>query len=305
MSAFHRDLVNAKFIPRFSFGPGLTWLVRRAKPRGRRAPDDMIIEDVTVGGAVPVSLRMYRPKSLTGIAPALLWMHGGGFLIGNPEQDEESSIGFARDLGITVVALRYRLAPEHRAPAALDDAYAALTWVVANAKARGIDASKIAIGGASAGGGLAATLAIYAHDKGDVTPLFQLLVYPMLDDRTVLRTDMDTRNVRMWSPGSNRFAWSAYLGHDPGDQETSPYAAAARREDLTGLPPAWIGVGTLDLFHDEDLEYARRLDEAGVPCETYVVSGAFHGFDTAFRHAGVSQDFWKEQKRALRAAFDV
>ena len=265
----------------------------------------MMIEDVTTEGPEPVSLRIYRPRSLTTVAPALFWIHGGGFIIGSPEQDEQSSIDFARDLGITVVALRYRLAPEHPAPAAIRDAYAGLTWVFAQAKEWGIDESKIAIGGASAGGGLAATLAIYAHDKGEVAPLFQLLVYPMLDDRTVLRTDIDTRNTRMWSPGSNRFAWSAYLGHDPGAEDTSPYAAAARRADLTGLPQAWIGVGTLDLFHDEDLEYARRLREAGVPCETYVISGAFHGFDAAFRKAGVSRDFWNEQSRALRAAFDA
>jgi len=138
--------------------------------------------------------------------------------------------------------------------------------------------------------------------RDEVRPAFQLLVYPMLDDRTVLRTDIDPKKLRMWSPGSNRFGWASYLGGQPGSADVSPYAAPARRDDLSGLPPAWIGVGTLDLFHDEDLVYARRLESAGVPCEVHIVEGAFHGFDAVFRKAGVTRAFWEEQARALRAA---
>ncbi len=249
-----------------------------------------------------VSLRIYRPRELATPAPALFWTHGGGFIQGSPSQDEVANIAFARELGITVVAARYRLAPEHPFPAAIDDLYAGLTWLFDEAEARGIDPTRIAIGGASAGAGLTAALALVAHDRDEVRPAFQLLVYPMLDDRTVLRTDIDHKPLRMWSPGSNRFGWASYLGRRPGSADVSPYAAPARRDDLSGLPPAWIGVGTLDLFHDEDLEYARRLEAAGVPCEVHIVEGAFHGFDAVFRKAGVTRAFWEEQARALRAA---
>jgi acetyl esterase/lipase len=300
VSAFHPDLALGRFIPKLSTGPRLTRRAQAARVRKPPTPDDMLIEDVTAPGGV--SVRVYRPKALDGTAPALFWMHGGGFIGGTPEQDERTSILFAKELGITVVNTRYRLAPNHPAPAAVEDAYAGLLWVYANAKARGVDPERIAIGGDSAGGGLAAALALYAHDRGEVTPVFQLLVYPMLDDRTVVRTDLDSRNARVWMPGSNRYAWGAYLGVPPGSPDVSPYAAPARRVDLGGLPPAWIGVGSLDLFHDEDLAYAARLNAAGVPCETLVVPGAFHGFDLLFYKKDVSKAFWREQARALKAA---
>ncbi len=306
MSAFHPDLRLGRFIPGFSFGPKLaSWL----GPRGRRpAPPtvaDVTVEDIDVpaSGASPaVSLRLYRPKHAPSPMPAYYWMHGGGFIIGQPEQDEWSSLALARELQITVAAVRYRLSPAHPAPAAVEDAYAGLRWLFAQAPALGLDPSRIAIGGASAGGGLAATLALVAHDRQEVRPRFQLLVYPMLDDRTATRTDLDLSHVRVWTQGSNVFAWTSYLGHAPGIATTSPYAAAARREDLRGLPAAWIGVGSLDLFHDEDLAYARRLEASGVPCEVHVVPGAFHGFDALFRNAPVSKAFWAEQARVLKAA---
>lgn len=305
MPTFHPDLAVGRFLPPLTHGPRLLKLINRVPIRGGEIPDDILVEDVLVpgaDGAPDVFLRIYRPRSLRTAAPALFWIHGGGFILGHPFQDEEANIGFVRTLGITVAAVRYRLGPEHPSPAAVEDAYAALTWLSAHAEERLIDPTRIAVGGASAGGGLAAGLVLYAHDRAEVTPAFQLLVYPMLDDRTVLRTDMDTRNVRMWTPGSNRFGWTSYLGAEPGSADVSPYAAPARRTSLAGLPPAWIGVGTLDLFHDEDVVYAERLAASGVPCELLVVDGAFHGFDAAFRKAGVSKDFHRAQAAALRGA---
>jgi len=311
MGAYHPDLRLARFIPGFSFGPRLTAFARRGAGPGKPPVlDDLTVEDVHVpaaAGSPAVSLRLYRPKQPAGKppatpTPALYWMHGGGFIIGQPEQDQANNIALVRELGMTVAAVRYRLAPEHPAPAAVEDAYAGLRWLHANAGALNVDPARIALGGASAGGGLAATLALLAHDRGEVRLAFQLLVYPMLDDRTVTRTDLDTRFVRLWSAASNAWAWSAYLGHSPGAATTSPYAAAARRQDLTGLPPAWIGVGTLDLFHDEDLAYAKRLNESGVKCELQVVEGAFHAFDVVFRKAPVSMAFRDAQVSALRAA---
>jgi acetyl esterase/lipase len=305
MTVFHPDLAIGRFIPPVSVGPRLATLAQRGGRRERDIPEDMLIDDVQVpgvNGAPPVNVRLYRPRILNGVAPALLWIHGGGMVLGDHLQDEASNIAFARTLGITVASVNYRLAPAHPAPAAVEDAYAALSWLVEHATERGIDASRIAIGGASAGGGVAAGLALYAHDRGDIRPAFQLLVYPMIDDRTVLRTDMDTKNVRVWTPGSNRFGWTSYLAQEPGSADVSPYAAPARREDVSGLPPAWIGVGTLDLFHDEDLRYAERLAAAGVPCEITLVEGAFHGFDALFARKPVSREFWRNQAAALRGA---
>ncbi|WP_199874011.1 alpha/beta hydrolase fold domain-containing protein [Streptomyces sp. Root369] len=244
-------------------------------------------------GAPSVSLRVFQPTGLKAAAGALLWIHGGGLIFGAPEQDDRTNIAFARELGITVAAVRYRLGPDHPAPAAVEDAYAGLRGLVARAGDLKIDVDRIAIGGASAGGGIAAALALLAHDRAEI---------PMLDDRTTTRTDLDTLKVRVWTPKSNRYGWSSYLGDAVAGPGVSPYAAAARREDLTGLPPAWIGVGTLDLFHDEDVEYARRLSDSGVPCDLHIVPGAFHGFDALFAKAEVSREFWRRQARALESA---
>jgi acetyl esterase/lipase len=295
-----------RFLPGFSFGPKTVAFIRRTTRRGRLPQlEDVTVEDVDVpadGASPSVSLRLYRPRAQRPPAPALYWMHGGGFIIGSPEQDEGALLELVRSLGITVAAVRYRLAPEHPAPAAVEDAYAGLRWLASQAERLAVDPARIALGGISAGGGLAATLAGVALDRGVVRPSFQLLVYPMLDDRTVTRTDLDARHVRVWTPESNAFAWQAYLGHAPGLPVASPLAAAARRENLSGLPPAWLGVGTLDLFHDEDVAYARRLERSGVPCQLHLVPGAFHGFDAVFPRSGVARAFRQEWARVLREA---
>ncbi|WP_017583781.1 alpha/beta hydrolase [Nocardiopsis valliformis] len=308
MSPLHPDLSRARFLPTPTFGPRTARLAQRLTDRMRPgpAPADLSLEEHTVPGpegAPPLGLRVYRPRSLTTPSPALLWTHGGGYLFGSPVQDERGSIEFARELGITVVSLRYRKAPRHTAPAPVEDAYAALSWTVDSADRLGVDPGRIAIGGASAGGGITAALALMCHDLGGHEPVFQLLVYPMLDDRTALRTDLDRLPTRLWSVSSNRYAWRAYLGEEPGGEHISPYAAPARRENLSGLPPAWIGVGTLDLFHDEDLAYAERLRAAGVPCRTAVVPGAFHGFEAAMPQVDLSREFHRAQTEALRSAF--
>ncbi len=271
-----------------------------------RIPEDVVVQDTRVpgpAGAPPVRVRTYRPRQpAPGPTPALLWIHGGGYILGVPEMDDFLCIDFARELGILVVSVDYRLAPQHPFPGPLEDCYAALTWLFAQAGALHVLPERIAIGGASAGGGLAAALAQRAHDRAEVRPCFQLLVYPMLDDRTTRRTDIDGTHHRTWNQGSNVFGWRAYLGHEPGGAEAPIHAVPARREDLSGLPPAWLGVGTHDLFHDEDLAYARRLEAAGVPCAVTVVPGAFHGFEVIARSAGVSREFRGVYTAALRGA---
>ena len=198
MSVFHPDLTGARFLPSAPAGPVVSPLMAKLTPKPKPAPDDMIIENVTAPASSTrgaASVRVYRPKDLATPAPAVFWIHGGGYVGGFTEQDDRTNIAFARELGVTVVALRYRLGLEAPFPAALDDAYAGLLWLFENAEARGIDPTRVAIAGASAGGGLAAGLALAAHDRGEVQPAFQLLVYPMLDDRTVLRSDADARHA--------------------------------------------------------------------------------------------------------------
>ncbi len=248
------------------------------------------VEVITLGSGAAV--RLFRPAGISEPAPALLWIHGGGYVIGTAEQDDGLCRRFSSRLGITVASVDYRLAPEHPYPAPLEDCYSALTWL---AGLPSVDPRRMAIGGPSAGGGLAAALALLARDRAEVTPAFQLLVYPMLDDRSSA-TGNDP-NHRLWDARSNHFGWMAYLGDaDP------QIAVPGRRSDLSGLPPAWIGVGTHDLFHDEDLAYAQRLTEAGVPCQVEVVSGVFHGFDMVVPKAQVSQRFFDSQCASLRSA---
>ena len=219
------------------------------------------VENETVGA---ISVRMYGPIGSEHPVPALLWIHGGGFVMGTAAQDDAACRHFAAALGIVVVAPEYRLAPEHQFPQPLHDCYEVLGWL---SRQPYVDRTRIAVGGGSAGGGLAAALALLAHERGEIPLAFQLLAYPMLDDRTALRVDIDEHNFRMWNNKANRFGWLSYLGSLPGSA-VSGLAAPARYGDLSGLPPAWIGVGTLDLFYDEDLAYADRLNSAGVPASS-------------------------------------
>ncbi len=257
--------------------------------RGRLS-DHGDVEVITLGSGAGV--RLFRPVGISEPAPALLWIHGGGYVLGTAQQDDRLCRRFSRTLGITVASVEYRVAPEHPYPAPLEDCYSALTWL---AGLPSVDPRRVAIGGASAGGGLAAALALLARDRAEVTPAFQLLTYPMLDDRS--SSTAHNSNYRLWNPRSNHFGWTAYLGDaDP------QVAVPGRRTDLSGLPPAWIGVGTHDLFHDEDLAYADGLADAGVPCQVEVVPGVFHGFDMVVSKAQVSQRFFDSQCASLRAA---
>ncbi|MGO4957263.1 alpha/beta hydrolase fold domain-containing protein [Luteococcus sp. Sow4_B9] len=229
------------------------------------------------GPGGPLEIHLYRPQHHTGRG-ALLWLHGGGRTGGSASGDHQVCSELAARSGSLVASVDYRLAPQHPYPAALDDAWAALNWLHEHAEDLDLEGDRIAVGGASAGGGLAAELAQRARD-GLVPVVFQLLVYPMLDDHTT--TSRHPHRGRFgWTPEQNVQAWEAYLGHPVGQEETRPWAVAARCHDVRGLPPAWIGVGDLDLFLDEDLAYASRLKAAGVTCDVLVVPGMYHGADT-------------------------
>jgi len=254
-------------------------------------------------GAPEVRLWVVDPAPLEKGKPLLLHMHGGGFMMIGPGWMPLLQ-GIATDCHCVVVSVDYRLAPETRYPGSLEDNYAALKWAHAHAAELGIDRSRIAVGGESAGGTHAASLAIHARERNEVPIVFQLLIYPALDDRTGSpRPAPPAVGHFMWTASANRFAWSSLLGVPAGSSKVPVAAVPARVASVAGLPPAWIGVGALDLFVEEDMEYARRLVHAGVATELLVVRGAFHGFDLLVPDAEVSKQFSASWKSALRKAF--
>ncbi len=294
----HPDL---RFVARFlPSGVARKWLLpvlRWLKPPAGAMPRGLVVREMALPGTT-ATVRIVGPVDDERGRPVLLWMHGGGYIIGSAVQDDALCARYAQRLGVTVVSVDYRLAPEHPWPAPLDDCVAAYDFVQREAAALGLDPRRVIVAGQSAGGGLAAALVLRLHDSGRPAPIFQLLVYPMLDDRTAART-VEGLTLRVWDQESNVLGWSSYLARAPGGDGVTDHMAPARREDLRGLPPAWIGVGTLDLFHDEDLAYARRLVEAGVPASLEVVDGAFHGFDAVMPKAPVSRAFFDAQVAAV------
>lgn len=254
-------------------------------------------------GAPELRLWIVDPEPSEKNKPVLLHIHGGGFIMPDPTLMPQIQ-AIATDCDCVVVSVDYRLAPETPYPGALQDNYAALKWVHAHTAELGVDPSRIAVGGASAGGGHAASLAIYARDRKEVPLIFQLLIYPELDDRTgSTRTVPPAIGHFLWTAESNRLAWSSLLGVPAGSSKVPAAAVPARVASVDGLPPAWIGVGSIDLFVEEGMEYARRLLHAGIATELLIVPGAFHGFDIVAPDAAVSKQFTASWKSALRKAF--
>jgi acetyl esterase/lipase len=264
---------------------------------GLTAPgrDELAIHDRTVpgpAGAPDVTVRVYDPP-LEGPRPAVVYIHGGAFIAGDLDIEDMRCVRLARDAGCVVVSVDYRLAPEERFPAALDDCYAALRWTASEAASLDIDAARLGIVGASAGGNLAAAVALLARDRGGPDLAFQMLLYPCLDDR-MTSPSVQVAGTPMIDAASCAMAWSHYL--DPNASTVPAYAAPARAIDLAGLPPAYVMVSELDPLRDECIEYATRLLQSGVPTELHVFAGAFHGFDmmptTLSRRAADEQVEW-------------
>lgn len=253
-------------------------------------------------GDPDVRVRVYRPDDQPSALPALYWIHGGGYVMGDIDQDDRLMKQMVKRIGCVAASVDYRLAPENPFPAPVEDCYAGLKWLYSHAGEFGVDRSRIAIGGASGGGGLCAGLALLVRDRGEVPVIFQLLIYPMIDDRNATPASYAITDPRMWNRNSNHLGWKAYLGRDGGGADVSPYAAASRATDLKNLPPAYIPVGALDLFVDENIEYAQRLIQAGVPTELHVYPGAYHGFDLFAPSAAVSKQFKADRDNALKRA---
>lgn len=256
-------------------------------------------------GAPWVSVRVYRPKDGGASLPALLWMHGGGYVLGSLQGDDYLVRCLVEQVRCIVVSVDYRLAPEHPFPGPLEDCYAALLWLAGHADALGVDPTRLAIGGLSAGGGLAAGLAILARDRATVKIMFQMLLCPMIDDRNITASSHAVMDPRLWNRESNKRGWAAYLGDLYGTKSIPACAAVSRAENLNDLPPAYIPVGSLDLFLDENIKYANGLNKASVPADLQVFPGGFHAFEFVVPTARVSKLAMTMHYEKLRAAFGL
>ncbi len=255
-------------------------------------------------GAPPVAIELISPGPSATPRPAILHIHGGGMISGRARNLTAFCQSLAAEFGAVVVNVDYRLSPETPFPGPVLDNYAALEWMAANAQSLGIDPTRIAVMGESAGGGLAAMVALMARDRGKI-PLCQVvLIYPMLDDRTGSARMVPAHIGTVgWSAEANRFGWSAFLGVPAGSDVVPAGSVPAREANLAGLAPTFIGVGALDLFVEEDLEFGRRLIAAGVKTRMQVTPGAWHAFDFVVPEARVAREFTAAWKAELRAAF--
>jgi acetyl esterase/lipase len=277
--------------PRFDLG--------RVDPRDGVRLEKRLIPGSPESPSVPVLI--YTPPR-TGIMSAILHIHGGGYVTGNAEFMEPWHRRLVLETGAVIVSVNYRLAPETPFPGSVEDCYAALAFLHREAGQLSVDSARIGVMGESAGGGLAASLALLARDREEFKLRFQHLIYPMIDDRTCVRSDLSpTVGEFLWTREFNCFGWEALLGGSPGGEGVSPYAAAARAADVSRLPATFIATGALDLFVDENIVYARRLVEAGVPTELHVYPGAYHAFDVE-PTAKIAEAARRDSLAALRRA---
>jgi acetyl esterase/lipase len=251
-------------------------------------------------GAPDISLLICLPRGAIRPTAALYHTHGGGMILGDNRLGVPEMLDWAAELGLAVVSVEYRLAPETPHPGPIEDVYAGLVWTAAHAGELGIDPERIVIAGGSAGGGLTAGLALLARDRGGPAVCGQMPLYPMLDDRNDTVSARQMAGVGVWDRAANATGWTALLGEARGGPDMSPYAAPARATDLSGLPPAFIDVGSAETFRDEAVAYASRIWAAGGRAELHVWPGGFHGFDTFTPQAQVSQDAKAARVRWLR-----
>ncbi|WP_200936168.1 alpha/beta hydrolase [Marmoricola sp. Leaf446] len=248
-------------------------------------------QDVVVPGHLgdPIEVSVLRSRTAVGPRPGVLYAHSGGLMFGDRFSGLDLVLDWVDQLGVVMVTVEYRLAPEHPDPYPREDMYAALTWTADHADELGLRADRLLVAGASAGGGLAAGLALAARDRGGPPLCGQVLDYPMLDDRGTTPSTGQFDGVGVWDRISNETGWDALLGDARGGSDVSPYAAPARASDLTGLPPAFVDVGAAEIFRDEAIAYADALWRAGGDAELHVWSGAFHACDIFAPHTVVGQ----------------
>ena len=266
--------------------------------------DNIVIEDRNI--ACPEALndlvvRIYRPNRVSGILPGIFFIHGGGMIMGSIETENHKAAMLCETIQSIVVSVEYRLAPENPHPAQVQDCYEALVWMSKNAAELGFYPDRLAIVGGSAGGGLAIATALMARDQEFPKLSFQMANYPMIDDRNETPSSKEITDVGIWDRKANIEAWDWYLGGKNADE----YAAPARAIDLSGLPPTFIDVGELDLFRDEDIEFAKRLLQAGVTTELHVYPGAYHASESFAPEAELSKQIWTKRIEALKRALNT
>ncbi len=298
-------------IPPDGFRPEMLSVIRQGLVAGMEPPSDealtcggaFAVEERTVpgpAGAPDISLLICRPTAATVQTPALYNIHGGGMVTGDNRTGLPGMLDLAAGLETAVVSVGYRLAPETPHPGPVEDCYAGLVWTAEHAEELGIDPERIVIAGGSAGGGLAAAVALIARDRGGPALFGQMLMCPMIDDRNNTPSAVQMAGLGVWDRTSNETGWSALLGDARGTDDVSPYAAPARATDLSGLPPAFIDVGSAETFRDEDVAYAIRIWQAGGHAELHVWPGGFHGFAGMAPQAAISQDAQDAPLRWLR-----
>ncbi|MET7453128.1 alpha/beta hydrolase [Streptomyces sp. NPDC005574] len=258
-------------------------------------------------GAPEISLLICRPAApVPGPPrPVIYHVHGGGMVLGNNRVGVDGPLAWAKEFDAVVVSVEYRLAPEHPHPAPIEDVYAGLLWTAEHAGELGADPERIVLAGASAGGGLSAALALLTRDRRGPRPLGQLLLCPMLDDRNDTPSAHQMAGVGVWDRTANDTGWTALLGDRRGGPDVSPYAAPARAEDLSGLPPAFLDVGSAETFRDEVVAFAARIWQAGGVAELHVWPGGFHGFDGFAPQSALSQAARAAQRAWLRRLLEV
>ena len=305
-----RHLVDPETLPALDRVPSVVFsdenlaAIRQAgPPQLAFSPNVTVSERIVPGvrGNPDIRVLIVTPAGIEAGAPGLFHIHGGGFVTNTPDMFLGRLTQIAEHCGCVAVSTTYRLAPETRWPGSLDDIYTAFRWMHDNAAALGVDPARIAITGESSGGGYAAALALRIRDRGGPPILMQLLVYPMLDDRPVPEAHYGGDYI--WTRASDHYGWSALLGVPAGSDAVPEGAVPGRVRNLSALPPTYIAVGSLDLFVDANLEYARKLIAAGVPTEIHVVPGAWHGFDVIAAEAAISRQFTQNIFRVLNRAF--
>ena len=254
-------------------------------------------------GEPDISLLILRPANHTGVGPGLYNIHGGGMIMGDNRTGVEGLLDWVLEFRMVVVSVEYRLAPEHPHPAPVEDCYAGLVWTAEHAEELGIDPGRLAIMGGSAGGGLAAGTTLLARDRGGPALSHQILMCPMLDDRAITPSSQELDGEGVWDRNANVAGWTALLGERRGGPDVPPYAAPARAEDLSGLPPTFVDVGSVETFRDEAIDYAVRMSQAGVSVELHMWAGGFHGFESFAPQAVVSQAAGVARTSYARRAF--
>lgn len=246
-----------------------------------------------------VRVKIYEPVKKDGLLPGLLYIHGGGMVLGSPEMTDGVCYSYVKEVNCVIVSVQYRLAPEHPFPAGPEDCYAALKWFYDHANELGVDSSRLGVAGASAGGGLTLAVSLMTRDRQGPPLIFQMPLYPMIDDRNTTPSSHEITDKRVWCREHNLKAWDMYLGNG-GNDNVSPYAAPARATDFSGLPPTFTFIGDLDPFRDETIELVAKLSQAGVPTEFTLYPGCFHGFEVFVPDADVSKRSVASMMSALK-----